>query len=148
MDDTDFSFATFGELKLIGVQIALDDFGTGHSSLACLRRFPINALKFDRSFVGDILNDPSDAEIITTIITMAHNLGHRVIAEGVETQEQLDFLREKQCDEFQGYLFSRPIPAEELETMLRQEGRSPAAAGGRRGHRAVSPSAGSSPHTF
>ena len=133
MDEADSTLAIFGELKILGVQIALDDFGTGHSSLAYLRRFPVDVIKIDRSFVSDVTSDPDDAAITSTIIAMAHTLGLKVIAEGIETQEQLDFLREKQCDEFQGYLFSRPIPAEEIATMLRQEGHSRVPAVGRRG---------------
>ena len=112
-----------GDLRDLGVQIALDDFGTGHSSLAYLKRFPIDALKIDQSFIRDLTTDPDSKAIAATIIAMAHNLNHIVIAEGVETEEQLAFLREHQCDEFQGYLLSRPVPADELLEILRQRER-------------------------
>lgn len=120
MQDVDFAIKTLRELKEMGVQIAIDDFGTGHSALNYLSRFPIDVVKIDRSFVCDLTIDANDAEIASTIIVMAHNLNLEVIAEGVETEEQLAFLRQRQCDEMQGYLFSKPVPAEELEEMLAQ----------------------------
>jgi len=102
------------ELKKLGVNISIDDFGTGYSSLNYLKRFPIDHLKIDRSFIQDIANNKSDENIATTIILMAHNLGLSVIAEGVETQEQLDLLKHHKCNEAQGYLFSKPVPADEF----------------------------------
>lgn len=102
------------ELKKLGVNISIDDFGTGYSSLNYLKRFPIDHLKIDRSFIQDIANNKSDENIATTIILMAHNLGLSVIAEGVETQEQLALLKQHRCNEAQGYLFSKPVPAEQF----------------------------------
>jgi len=106
-------------LKSLGIRLAIDDFGTGYSSLAHLRRFPINVLKIDQSFMRDIPNDPSAMEIAATIIAMARNLHLKVLAEGVETGEQLAFLMARNCDYSQGYLHSRPLTADEFEALLR-----------------------------
>ena len=97
-----------------GIRIAIDDFGTGYSSLSYLKRFPLDVLKIDRSFVADVPENDDDAAIIDTIIAMAHRLNLRVIAEGVETAAQRDFLREHGCDWVQGYYFGRPMPLEDL----------------------------------
>ncbi|MCD7034540.1 EAL domain-containing protein [Metabacillus sp. GX 13764] len=106
------------QLRDMGIHLSIDDFGTGYSSLSYLKTFPINTLKIDQTFTRNIYTDPKDASLVDTIINMAHNLDLKVIAEGVETEEQLRFLEEKQCNEAQGYFFSRPIPAEELEIVL------------------------------
>jgi EAL domain-containing protein (putative c-di-GMP-specific phosphodiesterase class I) len=120
MENIETAIITLKELKKMGVHLSVDDFGTGYSSLAYLKQFPIDTLKIDRSFVLDITTDPDDAMIALLIINMAHNLKLKVIAEGVETKEQLTFLRSYNCDEIQGYLFSRPVPAEELVKLLQE----------------------------
>ncbi|MDQ5947369.1 MAG: hypothetical protein QG619_2801 [Pseudomonadota bacterium] len=122
MHDVENAIAMLRELKQQGVALSLDDFGTGYSSLAYLKRFPIDALKIDRSFVRDIDSEPDDAAIARAVIAMAHSLDLRVIAEGVENDTQLGLLRQYGCDDFQGFLFSRPIPAEEFALLL-QSGR-------------------------
>jgi diguanylate cyclase (GGDEF)-like protein/PAS domain S-box-containing protein len=119
MHDAPQLVAMLGELKRIGVQVAIDDFGTGYSSLSSLKRFPVDRLKVDRSFVEHIAIDTDDAAIVRTIIALGRNLGLKVVAEGVETAEQLQFLREHACDEVQGYYFSRPIPSQHFESLLR-----------------------------
>ncbi|WP_370279619.1 EAL domain-containing protein [Pontibacterium sp.] len=105
-------------LRPLGVEVSIDDFGTGYSSLSRLKSLPINTLKIDRSFINDIGQDSGDEVIIRTIIDMAHNLNLRVVAEGIETEEQHDFVRRHNCDMVQGYLFSRPVPLDELAQLL------------------------------
>ncbi len=109
---------TLEALSKMDVGIAMDDFGTGYSSLSYLRRYPFNVLKIDRSFISDINTDPADRELISATIAMAHNLGLRVVAEGVETEEQFEYLHGLNCDHAQGYLFSPPVPASEIILML------------------------------
>ncbi len=118
MANAEQSISTLTQLKSLGINLAIDDFGTGYSSLAYLKRLPIDTLKIDKEFVGDITTDPDDEAITSTIITMAHSLGLDVIAEGVQTIEQLDYLREQGCDEAQGNFISMPIDADRLFKML------------------------------
>jgi len=118
MENTQHTIASLQRLRAMGVKISIDDFGTGYSSLAYLRRFPIDTLKIDIAFIREVTSNPQDAAITRTIIELAHSLKLRVVAEGVETQGQLEFLREAGCDQIQGYLFSRPLPMKELERLL------------------------------
>ena len=119
MTDVENAIDTLHELKNLGVQLSIDDFGTGYSSLSYLKRFPIDVLKIDQSFVRDITGSSDEATIVHTIISMAHNLHLRVIAEGVETEAQLAYLRKHECDEMQGFHFSRPLPVTDMEQLLR-----------------------------
>jgi diguanylate cyclase len=107
-----------GQFKAIGVRLAVDDFGTGYSSLSYLTRFPIDALKLDQSFLLDIISGSDDAIVVSAVVAMGKSLRHRVIAEGVETIEQLAFLQAHGCDEGQGYYFSRPVGAKQLAKLL------------------------------
>ncbi|HEX9160545.1 MAG TPA: EAL domain-containing protein [Thermoanaerobaculia bacterium] len=118
MQNAENTMYTLRELKGIGVRISMDDFGTGYSSLNYLKRFPIDTLKLDQTFVKDVATDATDAAIVSAVIEMAHSLNLNVVAEGVERQEQLEFLRRQHCDIIQGYLFSPPIPAEQIDTFI------------------------------
>ena len=118
MQNAENSIYTLRELKSLGVRIAMDDFGTGYSSLNYLKRFPIDTLKLDQTFVKDVATDASDAAIVSAVISMAHSLNLAVVAEGVETEAQLAFLRRQHCDRIQGHLFSPPLSTEDLEQYL------------------------------
>jgi EAL domain-containing protein (putative c-di-GMP-specific phosphodiesterase class I) len=121
MRDATGGIAILRELKQMGVSVAVDDFGAGYSSLSYLKHLPIDVLKIDQTFIRDLTTDPNDAAIIMAIITLAHSLKLKVIAEGVETEEHLRFLRLLRCDEMQGYLFSKPLPAAEFERLLKRQ---------------------------
>ncbi|WP_426057334.1 EAL domain-containing protein [Janthinobacterium sp. PSPC2-1] len=118
MSNAEETIAVLRNLKALGIQISIDDFGTGYSSLAYLKRFPIDKLKIDIAFVREVTSNPDDAAIVLAIISMAHSMKLEVIAEGVENDAQLAYLRRHGCDEMQGYYFSRPVPQEEFEQML------------------------------
>lgn len=124
MQNADATILTLRELKALGVRISIDDFGIGYSSLSYLKRLPIDTLKIDQSFVRDITTDPDDAAIATAIIALAHTLKLQVVAEGVETQEQLSFLAARHCDRMQGYLFSRPLNRDDCGKFLSRARRS------------------------
>jgi diguanylate cyclase (GGDEF)-like protein len=120
LQDADNTLAALRKLKEAGVSLSVDDFGTGYSSLSYLKRFPIDTLKIDRSFVKDIVSNPDDAAICAAILAMARQLGLNVVAEGVETDQQLEFLRRHGCNQIQGFLCSRPLPSEDFSRMLLQ----------------------------
>jgi len=122
LENQDNVMALLNKLRSQGIRLAIDDFGTGFSSLAYLKHFPLDVLKIDKSFIDDIPNLQDDMEIAATIIAMGHILGFKVLAEGVETPEQLAFLREKKCDSYQGYIKSPPVPAEAFALLLREQG--------------------------
>jgi len=117
--NADVTFSVLQELKAMGLTLAIDDFGTGYSSFSYLRQFRVSKLKIDRSFVRDVAVNPDDAAITTAIISMAKSLHLRVIAEGVENEAQVSFLRARRCDEIQGYYFSKPLSVDKVADKLR-----------------------------
>jgi EAL domain-containing protein (putative c-di-GMP-specific phosphodiesterase class I) len=119
MQDAESSIQVLRQLSGLGVRISVDDFGTGYSSLSYLRRLPLDKLKIDRSFIREVAASRDDAEIVRAIVSLAHSLHLKVIAEGVETDEQLSFLRDLGCDQYQGFHCSPPVPADEFEQMMR-----------------------------
>lgn len=125
MENTEECIETLSKIKQIGVSISIDDFGTGYSSLSYLKKFPINALKIDQSFVRDIMTDADDAAIVKTIINLAHNMNLKVIAEGVENEDAVEYLRKQRCDQLQGYHISRPLPCEDFEQFLIKQAEQP-----------------------
>ena len=118
MKHAEQTIQTLLDLRAMGVSLAIDDFGTGYSSLSYLKRFPVDKIKIDQSFVRDISVDPNDAAIVAAIIAMSKQLGLKTVAEGVETEAQLQFLTRLECDAYQGYLFSRAIPAADITTLI------------------------------
>jgi EAL domain-containing protein (putative c-di-GMP-specific phosphodiesterase class I) len=122
MENAEFAAGVLRELKAKGVGVSVDDFGTGYSSLSYLRRLPVDELKIDRSFVHAATDDEDDAAIVAAIVQLARTLRLQVVAEGVETEAQLGLLRSLGCGRAQGYLFSRPLPAEEVRRQLQRKG--------------------------
>jgi EAL domain-containing protein (putative c-di-GMP-specific phosphodiesterase class I) len=118
MRDVEENIRKLNEVRALGVQIAIDDFGTGYSSLGYLAKLPVQALKIDRSFISAMLKDPAAMTLVQTIISLCHTLGHKVIAEGVEEEQQAKYLRLLRCDEIQGYLISKPQPFDEMTRFL------------------------------
>ena len=118
MQNVELALAVLRQMREMGVGVVLDDFGTGHSSLSYLKLLPVTKVKIDRSFVRDVTRDAGDAAIVSAVIAMAQSLKLRVIAEGVETTDQLAYLKERGCHEIQGYLFSRPMPAWAMRSFL------------------------------
>jgi diguanylate cyclase (GGDEF)-like protein/PAS domain S-box-containing protein len=125
MTNPEHATETLHKLKDMGINLSIDDFGTGYSSLAYLKRFPIDCIKIDRSFIKDIPTEPDDMAITKGVIALGHSLRLKVIAEGVETKEQQDFLRSNDCDEMQGFLFSKPLPAQEVTALLKSHSQKP-----------------------
>jgi EAL domain-containing protein (putative c-di-GMP-specific phosphodiesterase class I) len=119
MQDLDLAIATMNDLQRLGVQLSIDDFGTGYSSLSALKTFPVSRLKIDKSFIDGLLANENDKAVTSAVISLGQKLNLRVIAEGVENDAQATLLRNINCDEMQGYLFSKPLPAEGVEELLK-----------------------------
>jgi EAL domain-containing protein (putative c-di-GMP-specific phosphodiesterase class I) len=122
MENIDSVYQTLNAIRNTGVQISIDDFGTGYSSLSHLKRLPIDAIKIDRSFIRDLISDSDDAAIVTAMLAMGRTMGMKVVAEGVMTRQQADFLVTKGCDQLHGFYFCPPVSADDLETAI-TEGR-------------------------
>jgi EAL domain-containing protein (putative c-di-GMP-specific phosphodiesterase class I) len=122
MSDPEESVSILRKLSEMGVQVSVDDFGTGYSSMSYLQRFPIDKLKIDRTFISDVTSSNDDASIVSAIVSLGHTLKLKVIAEGVETPEQLEFLQMLGCDQYQGFHYSKPMPAEEFAELIRRGG--------------------------
>jgi EAL domain-containing protein (putative c-di-GMP-specific phosphodiesterase class I) len=120
MEDIEGNIGKLNSIRTLGVNIAIDDFGTGYSSLGYLAKLPVQALKIDRSFISAMDKDPNAMTLVSTIISLAHSLRLKVIAEGVETESQANTLRLLRCDELQGYLFSKPLPIDGITALLRK----------------------------
>ncbi len=118
MQNVEETIATLWKLKEMGLKLSMDDFGTGYSSMNYLKRFPLDTLKIDRSFIKDIMTEPNDAAITKATIGLAKGLNLTTIAEGIETEDQLTFLRKQGCDQIQGYLFSNAVPAKKVEQLF------------------------------
>ena len=121
MQDVEANIQKLHAIREMGVEVAIDDFGTGYSSLSYIAKLPINALKIDRAFIINMTSNADDRSIVSAIISLAHSLNLRVVAEGVETNEQAKLLRLLKCDEIQGFLFSPGVPAEQIEEFLRNK---------------------------
>jgi EAL domain-containing protein (putative c-di-GMP-specific phosphodiesterase class I) len=121
MQDIELAVATMNELQALGVQISIDDFGTGYSSLSALKTFPVARLKIDKSFINDLAADENDQAVTSAVISLGQKLNMRVIAEGVETDDQVAFLLKNNCDEMQGFHFSRPVSAQDIEKLLNRK---------------------------
>jgi EAL domain-containing protein (putative c-di-GMP-specific phosphodiesterase class I) len=138
MEDVDRAIETMKRLRALGVRLSIDDFGTGYSSLSALKRFPVERLKIDKSFIQDLTEDEDDRAVTAAIISLGQKLNLRVIAEGVENEAQIAFLRKNHCDELQGFHFSRPAPAEEAAALLDKRLLTPARAKARLSARKLS----------
>jgi EAL domain-containing protein (putative c-di-GMP-specific phosphodiesterase class I) len=125
LENAEATIRAMHELKTLGITLSLDDFGTGYSSLSYLRRYPLDRLKIDRSFINEMLNYPSSAALVRSILAMAKSLGLVTIAEGVESMQQMEYLRNLGCEEMQGYLFSKPVPPNEIMCLMRRGDRLP-----------------------
>ena len=123
MSDPEESIAILEQLSAMGILVSVDDFGTGYSSMSYLRRLPIDKLKIDRVFISEIASRPEDASIVRAIVSLAHSLRLKVVAEGVETGAQLEFLKAVGCDEYQGYHFSRPLPESDFVRLVLERSR-------------------------